>query len=132
MTLTDPLGDMLTRIRNAQMRKRNKVSTPASFLRERVLHVLKAEGYIRDFVRVDVGPGISKFEIALKYFDGAAVIRHVKRVSKPGQRVYSSVKSLPCVANGLGVCILSTSRGVMPDHEARGKNVGGEILCQIF
>lgn len=132
MTMIDPLGDMLTRIRNAQMRSKNKVATPASTLRERVLNVLKSEGYIRDFSRVDHDGGKAEFEIELKYFDGEPVIRQIERVSKPGRRVYASVKNIPRVANGLGVSILSTPKGVMADHEARDKNVGGEVLCRVF
>jgi small subunit ribosomal protein S8 len=132
MNLSDPLGDMLTRIRNAQMRSRPKVSTPASKLRERVLEVMKDEGYIRGFSRIDYQDGKSEIEIELKYFDGKPVIRDLKRVSTPGRRVYSSVGDLPTVANGLGVAILSTSKGVMSDSRARLENVGGEVLCSIF
>ena len=132
MSLSDPLGDMLTRIRNAYGRKKSKVSTPASRLRARVLDVLKAEGYIRDYSQTDHADGKSEIEIELKYFDGAPVIRDISRVSKPGRRVYVSVKSIPTVANGLGVSILSTPKGVMTDHQAREANVGGEVLCQIF
>jgi small subunit ribosomal protein S8 len=123
---------MLTRIRNAIGRKKDKVSTPASTLRVRVLDVLKAEGYIRDYSRVDYDNGKSELEIELKYFEGQPVIREIARVSKPGRRVYVSVKSIPQVANGLGIAILSTPKGVMADHQAREQNVGGEILCQIF
>jgi small subunit ribosomal protein S8 len=132
MTVSDPLGDMLTRIRNAQMRSRPKVSTPASKLRERVLEVLKDEGYIRGYSRIDYTGGKSEIEIELKYFDGQPVIREIKRVSTPGRRVYSSVKELPTIANGLGVAILSTPKGVMSDSRARLENVGGEVLCSIF
>jgi small subunit ribosomal protein S8 len=132
MSINDPLGDMLTRIRNAQMRNKNKVSTPASKLRERVLEVLTEEGYIRGYARVDYEGGKSEFEIELKYFDGEPVIKDIKRVSTPGRRVYSSVKDLPTVANGLGVAILSTPKGVMSDSRARNENVGGEILCNVF
>ena len=132
MSMTDPLGDMLTRIRNAIGRKKSKVSTPASKLRARVLDVMKAEGYIRDYAQVDFDNGKSEIEIELKYYEGAPVIREISRVSKPGRRVYVSVKSIPHVANGLGVSILSTPKGVMADHEAREQNVGGEILCRIF
>ena len=132
MTVSDPLGDMLTRIRNAQMRSRSKVSTPASKLRERVLEVMKEEGYIRGFSRVDYSGGKSEIEIELKYFDGKPVIRQLRRVSKPGRRVYSSVGDLPTVANGLGLSILSTPKGVMSDSRARQENVGGEVLCSIF
>jgi small subunit ribosomal protein S8 len=132
MNVTDPLGDMLTRIRNAQMRSRPKVSTPASKLRERVLEVMKDEGYIRGYARIDYQDGKSEIEIELKYFDGKPVIRQLKRISKPGRRVYSSVDELPTVANGLGVAILSTPRGVMSDSRAKRENVGGEVLCSIF
>ena len=132
MTISDPLGDMLTRIRNAQMRSRPKVSTPASKLRERVLEVLRDEGYIRGFSRVDYNDGKSEIEIELKYFDGQPVIRQIKRISSPGRRVYSSVKDIPTIANGLGVAILSTPKGVMSDSQARRENVGGEILCSVF
>ena len=132
MSVSDPLGDMLTRIRNAIGRKKDKVSTPASTLRVRVLDVLKAEGYIRDYSQVDYDNGKSEIEIELKYFDGAPVIREIARVSKPGRRVYASVKALPRVNNGLGVAILSTPKGVMADHDARDNNVGGEILCTVF
>ncbi len=132
MSINDPLGDMLTRIRNAQMRRKNKVSTPTSKLRERVLNVLADEGYIRGYARVDYNGGKSEFEIELKYFDGEPVIKDIKRVSTPGRRVYSSVKNLPTVANGLGVSILSTPKGVMSDSQARNENVGGEILCSVF
>jgi small subunit ribosomal protein S8 len=130
--MTDPLGDMLTRIRNAIGRKKSKVSTPASKLRARVLDVMKSEGYIRDYSQTDFDNGKSEIEIELKYFDGAPVIREISRVSKPGRRVYVSVKSIPQVANGLGISILSTPKGVMADHDAREQNVGGEILCRIF
>ena len=132
MTVSDPLGDMLTRIRNAQMRSRPKVSTPASKLRERVLEGLKDEGYIRGYSRIDYTGGKSEIEIELKYFDGQPVIREIKRVSTPGRRVYSSVRELPTIANGLGVAILSTPKGVMSDSRARLENVGGEVLCSIF
>jgi len=132
MTISDPLGDMLTRIRNAQMRSRPKVSTPASKLRERVLEVLQEEGYIRGFARVDYNDGKSEIEIELKYFDGQPVIREIKRISSPGRRVYSSVSDIPAIANGLGVAILSTPKGVMSDSQARRENVGGEVLCSVF
>ena len=132
MTLTDPLGDMLTRIRNAQLRNRPKVSTPASKLRARVLDVLREEGYIRGYAEIEYGGGKTEFEIELKYYDGAPVIREIKRVSTPGRRVYSSVQELPTIANGLGVAILSTPKGVMSDTRARAENVGGEVLCSVF
>ena len=132
MSVSDPLGDLLTRIRNAYGRKKTKVSSPASSLRGRVLEVLKAEGYIRDYAKVDYDNGKSEFEIELKYYEGAPVIREISRVSKPGRRVYVSVKSIPSVANGLGISILSTPKGVMADHQAREQNVGGEVLCQVL
>ncbi|EJF90080.1 30S ribosomal protein S8 [Bartonella melophagi] len=132
MSMSDPLGDMLTRIRNALSRKKGKVVTPASKLRRRVLDVLQSEGYIRGYNQVDFGKGKSEIEIELKYFEGSAVIREISRVSKPGRRVYVSAKSIPQVANGLGISILSTPKGVMADHEAREQNVGGEILCRVF
>ena len=130
MSFSDGLGDMLTRIRNAIMRGRSNVSTPASKLRGRVLDVLAEEGFIRGYSEVEAD-GFKVFEIELKYYEGEAVIRDIKRVSKPGRRVYSSVKSLPRIRNGLGIAILSTSKGVMSDTAAREANVGGEILCQV-
>ncbi|HEU5273259.1 MAG TPA: 30S ribosomal protein S8 [Xanthobacteraceae bacterium] len=132
MAMTDPIGDMITRIRNAQQRAKSKVSTPASKLRERVLEVLKTEGYIRGYATVAHSDGRSEIEIELKYFDGAPVIREIARVSKPGRRVYSSATGLPRINNGLGVAIISTPKGVMADHAARDANVGGEILCTVF
>ncbi|SNZ08345.1 30S ribosomal protein S8 [Cohaesibacter gelatinilyticus] len=132
MVMTDPLGDMLTRIRNAQMRSKVKVSTPASKLRQRVLDVLASEGYIRGYTTVEFEGGKSELEIELKYFDGEPVIREIQRVSKPGRRVYASVKNIPRVNNGLGISIVSTPKGVMADHDARENNVGGEVLCRVF
>jgi small subunit ribosomal protein S8 len=130
--MNDPLGDMLTRIRNAQQRQRPKVSSPASKLRERVLEVLQAEGYIRGYARIERKGGQPEFEIELKYANGQPAIREIKRISKPGRRVYSAVRDLSTVANGLGVAILSTPKGVMSDARAREENVGGEILCNVF
>src|SRR5947207_12842199 len=132
MAMTDPLGDLFTRIRNAQMRNKSKVSTPGSRLRARVLDVLKSEGYIRDYATVEHKDGRSEFEIELKYFDGAPVIRAIERVSNPARRVYASVKNLPRINNGLGVSILSTPKGIMADHSAREANVGGEVLFTVF
>jgi small subunit ribosomal protein S8 len=132
MSMVDPLGDMLTRIRNAQMRRKTSVTTPGSSLRAHVLDVLKTEGYIRGYSTAEFDAGRTEFEIELKYFDGAPVIREIARVSKPGRRVYASVKNLPRVSNGLGVAIVSTPKGVMADHEAREQNVGGEVLCTVF
>jgi small subunit ribosomal protein S8 len=131
MSLNDPLGDLLSRIRNAQMRNKSKVTSPNSRLRESVLDVLKSEGYIRGYAVVE-RDGRSEIEIELKYFDGEPVIREIERVSKPGRRVYTSVKNMPRINNGLGVTIVSTPKGVMADHDARDANVGGEILCTVF
>ena len=132
MTLSDPLGDMLTRIRNAQMRGKSTVRTPASKLRAWVLDVLAAEGYIRGYERVTSANGHEELEIGLKYFDGTPVIRELARVSKPGRRVYAGANALPQVRNGLGVSIVSTPKGVMSDAAARNANVGGEVLCTVF
>ena len=132
MSVSDPIGDMLTRIRNAVGRKKTKVSTPASKLRARVLDVLQSEGYIRGYTQSEFVNGKAEIEIELKYYEGVPVIREISRVSKPGRRVYVSVKSIPQVANGLGISILSTPKGVMADHEAREQNVGGELLCRVF
>jgi small subunit ribosomal protein S8 len=131
MSVNDPIGDMLTRIRNAAERGRDKVSCPSSRLRERVLEVLQHEGFIRSFATVEKD-GKSEIEIELKYFDGAPVIREIHRVSKPGRRVYASVTSIPTVYNGLGISILSTPKGVMSDADARAQNVGGEVICTVF
>ena len=132
MILNDPLGDMLTRIRNAQMRSKSTVKSPASKLRGWVLDVLANEGYIRGYESGDDAAGKPEFEISLKYFDGEPVIRELKRVSKPGRRVYVSVKQVPQVRNGLGVSIVSTSKGVMSGTRAQVENVGGEVLCTVF
>jgi len=132
MTMSDPLGDMLTRIRNGQRSHLQVVTSPGSKLRANVLDVLQREGYIRGYTEQEKKPGIREVSIELKYFDGEPVIRHISRVSKPGRRVYSKIKDLTAVRNGLGIAILSTPRGVMSDHEARAQNVGGEVLCQVF
>ena len=132
MSVNDPLGDMLTRIRNAGMRRKGKVSTPGSKLRASVLDVLEQEGYIRGYSQTDLGNGRTEFDIELKYFDGQPVIKEIQRVSKPGRRVYSAVTQMPRVANGLGITIMSTPKGVMADHVAREQNVGGEVLCKVF
>jgi small subunit ribosomal protein S8 len=131
MSMNDPLGDLLTRIRNAQLRNKSKVTSPNSRLRESVLDVLKSEGYIRGYAVVE-REGRSEIEVELKYFDGEPVIREIERISKPGRRVYTSVRNLPRINNGLGVAIVSTPKGVMADHDARDANVGGEILCTVF
>ena len=132
MSMNDPLGDMLTRIRNAQLRGKSTVSTPASKLRAWVLDVLASEGYIRGYEKKTTENGQGELVISLKYFEGAPVIRELKRVSKPGRRVYMGVKDIPSVRNGLGVSIVSTPKGVMSDAAARSANVGGEVLCTVF
>ena len=132
MASNDPVGDMIARIRNAAMRKRAKVLTPASKLRQRVLDVLQNEGYIRGYSRSLTPEGFDQFEIELKYYDGEPVIAEIARVSKPGRRVYSSIGDLKPVKNGLGISILSTSKGVMSDTAARDANVGGEVLCRVY
>jgi len=132
MSMSDTLGDMLTRIRNGQSANKTVVQAPASRFRANVLDVLKREGYIRNFSQVEKRPGINEFKIELKYYEGKPVISEIKRVSTPGRRVYSSVSDLPTTYNGLGISILSTPRGVMSDNEARAAHVGGEILCQVF
>jgi small subunit ribosomal protein S8 len=131
MNLNDPLGDLITRIRNAQMRGRTKVTSPASRLRARVLDVLQEEGFIRSYAEVEK-EGHKELEIELKYSEGAPVISEIQRVSKPGRRVYSSIKELGLVRNGLGISILSTPKGVMSDAAARAQNVGGEVLCEVY
>lgn len=132
MVMTDPLGDMLTRIRNGQRAGKAVVSAPASRYRATVLDVLQREGFIRGYSKVEHDGGKADFDIELKYFEGQPVIKRIQRVSKPGRRVYSSISTLPTVQNGLGVSILSTSRGVMSDIEARDASVGGEVLCTVF
>ena len=132
MTMTDPLGDMLTRIRNAQRARMSVVSSPASKLRTNVLEVLRREGYIRGYSESQMRAGIHELRIELKYHEGEPVIKEIKRVSTPGRRVYSKIKDLPRVYNGLGIAILSTPQGVMSDSEARAANVGGEILARVF
>ena len=132
MTMSDPLGDKLTRIRNGQSAREDTVISPASRCRLNVLDVLKREGYIRDYSRVELRPGVHELKIELKYHDGLPVISEIQRVSRPGRRVYSKIKDLTRVYNGLGIAILSTPRGVMSDLEAREAKVGGEILCHVF
>ena len=132
MTMSDPLGDMLTRIRNGQQARQAVVAAPASNLRANVLDVLRREGYIRGFASEQLRPGINQLKIELKYVDGEPVIREIARVSKPGRRIYSKLADLPRVYNGLGISILSTPRGVMSDNEARAAKVGGEVLCRVF
>ena len=132
MAMSDPLGDMLTRIRNGQSARKSVVSSPSSRFRTNVLEVLKREGYIRNYSSVDVRPGIRELKIELKYHDGTPVISEIKRVSRPGRRVYYGIRDLPRVYNGLGIAILSTPRGVLSDNEARTAKVGGEVLCHVF
>lgn len=132
MSFSDPLGDMLTRIRNGQMAKKATVRTPASKLRANVLDVLQREGYIRGYSEATSVTEKPELEIELKYFEGEPVISKIARVSKPGRRVYSNVKDLPRVSSGLGIYVLSTSRGVLSDQEAREQRVGGELLCTVF
>ncbi|MFN3228556.1 MAG: 30S ribosomal protein S8 [Asticcacaulis sp.] len=132
MFVNDPLSDMIARIKNAAQRKRSKVLTPASKLRARVLDVLLEEGYIRGYSVVETPGEFPQFEIELKYFDGVPVIAEISRVSKPGRRVYSSIKDLKPIKNGLGISILSTPKGVMSDNAARENNVGGEVLCRVY
>ena len=132
MRVNDPISDMLTRIRNAQMRGKSTVMTPASTLRASVLEVLLSEGYIRGYEKAPTANGQGEFSISLKYYEGEPVIRELKRVSKPGRRVYMGVTELPSVRNGLGVAIVSTPKGVLTDANARAANVGGEVLCTVF
>ena len=132
MSMSDTLGDMLTRIRNGQTTNKKVVDAPASRFRKNVLEVLKREGFIRNFEEKEMRPGINFFEIELKYYNGKPVISEIKRVSKPGRRVYSSIKNLQKTYNGLGISILSTPIGGMSDNEAREANVGGEVLCTIY
>ena len=132
MSMTDPLGDMLTRIRNGGMAHKSFVTAPASNLRANVLEVLKREGYIRNFETVELRAGVREFKIELKYYVNKPVIKQIERVSTPGRRVYSKVKDLPRFYNGLGIYVLSTPSGVMSDHEARQANIGGEVLCKVF
>jgi small subunit ribosomal protein S8 len=132
MALTDPLGDMLTRIRNAQRSRHSICVAPASRLRANVLEVLKREGFIRGFSAEELRPGVARLRIELKYNEGEPVIKEITRVSRPGRRVYSKIRELPKVYAGLGISILSTPRGVLSDAEARAANVGGEVLCRVF
>ncbi len=132
MSYSDPIGDMLTRIRNGQRARKSTVLAPHSGLRTSVLEVLKREGYIRGYSEREERPGVVALEIELKYHEGEPVIREIERVSKPGRRIYSKIKDLPRVHGGLGIAILSTPRGVMSDSDARAANVGGEVICQVF
>ena len=132
MTLVDPIGDMFTRIRNGQMRNLNSVNIPASKFRSKILEILKTEGYINNFYLENDKKNIKVIKVNLKYYEGSPVIKEIKRISKPGRRVYSRANSIPKILNGLGMAIISTSQGVMSDMEARKNNVGGEIICKVF
>ncbi len=132
MSMTDPVGDMLTRIRNGQRAGKASVTAPASKFKKAILDVLKSEGFIRGYKEVELRAGVSEIEIELKYYEGQAVIKTLKRVSKPGRRIYSAPSDIKRVANGLGVSIISTSKGVLADADAKAQNVGGEVICEIF
>ena len=132
MTFVDPIGDMITRIRNAQMRLLNNVRIPSSKFREKILDVLKQEGYIADYKLLSDSSNIGILSVDLKYYNGLPVIKEIKRISKPGRRVYVRATSIPKIKNGLGLAIVSTSKGVMSDNEARNQNIGGEIICRVF
>ena len=132
MAFVDPIGDMITRIRNAQMRSLNKVKIPSSKLRVRILDVLKKEGYISDYKLTSEDSNKNTLSIDLKYTNGSPVIREIRRISKPGRRIYARADSIPKIQNGLGVAIISTSKGIMTDNDARNQNIGGEIICRVF
>ena len=132
MTLTDPIGDMFSRIRNGQMRSLNSIEIPSSNFRKNILEILKSEGYIKDFFVSKSENNKVNLKITLKYYEGDPVIKEIKRISKPGRRVYSRASSIPRVMNGLGIAILSTPKGVMSDVEARKNNIGGEVICKVF
>ena len=130
MSLVDPIGDMLTRIRNGQMRFLNKIEVPASKFRQRILDILKTEGFIANYKIASDNK--NSFSIDLKYSDGSPVIKEIKRISKPGRRIYARADSISRIQNGLGLAIVSTSKGIMSDNDARNKNIGGEIICSVF
>ena len=132
MTFTDPIGDMFARIRNGQMRSLNSVEIPSSNFRQNILKILKNEGYIKDYYIEKSENNKQSLKINLKYYEGDPVIKEIKRISKPGRRVYSRATSIPKVMNGLGLAILSTPKGVMSDSEARKNNIGGEVICRVF
>ena len=132
MAFVDPVGDMITRIRNAQMRSLNKVKIPSSKLRAKILDVLKKEGYISDYKMTSEDSNKNTLSIDLKYSNGSPVIREIKRISKPGRRIYARADSIPKIQNGLGVAIISTSKGIMTDNDARNQNIGGELICKVF
>ncbi len=132
MTLADPIGDMITRIRNAQLRELYHVKIPNSKFREKILEVLKQEGYIINYKYLSDSKNKNSLIVDLKYYNGSPVIKEIKRVSKPGRRIYAKATSIPKIQNGLGLAIISTSKGIMSDNDARVKNVGGEIICRVF
>ncbi len=132
MSFSDPIADMLTRIRNGQQVRLAQIDCPSSKMRKSVLDTLKNEGFIEDYSESEVRKNVKSLKINLKYYNGEPVIKHIKKISKPGRRVFSKITELPKVNNGLGVSILSTSKGIMPDYEAREKNVGGEVICNVF
>jgi len=132
MTMTDPIGDMITRIRNAQMRQLNNVTVPNSKFRTKILDILKQEGFISNYKPLTNEEKKFNISVELKYSNGMAVIKEIKRISKPGRRIYAKASSIPKIQNGLGLAIVSTSKGIMTDHEARNQNIGGEILCRVF
>ncbi|MBA1338388.1 MAG: small subunit ribosomal protein S8 [Pelagibacterales bacterium] len=132
MSFTDPIADMITRIRNAQMRTLSTVNIPNSKFRARILDVLKEEGYIADFKFVSEDHNKGSLVVNLKYFNGIPVIKEIRRISKPGRRIYTKADSIPKIQSGLGIAIVSTSMGIMSDNDARSKNIGGEIICRVF
>jgi|TARA_B100001540_G_C15687304_1_gene587655 small subunit ribosomal protein S8 len=132
MTLTDPIGDMFSRIRNGQMRSLASINVPASNFRLQILEVLKTEGYINNFFIEKNDNNKKNLKVDLKYYEGNPVIKEIKRISKPGRRIYSRATSIPKIQNGLGLAIISTPKGVMSDNEARKNNIGGEIICRVF
>ena len=132
MTFVDPIGDMITRIRNAQMRLLNNVKIPSSKFRAKILDVLKQEGFISGYKLVTDSKTKGTLSVELKYDNGSPVIKEIKRISKPGRRIYAKATSIPKIQNGLGLAIVSTSKGIMSDNEARNKNIGGEIICRVF
>ena len=132
MTFVDPIGDMISRIRNAQMRLLNNVKIPSSKFREKILAILKKEGYISDYKFLTDVKDKNSLTVSLKYYNGNPVIKEIKRVSKPGRRIYAKADSIPIIQNGLGLAIVSTSKGIMSDNDAKNKNIGGEIICRVF
>ena len=132
MSFADPIGDMITRIRNAQLRLLNNVKIPSSKFRAKILDVLKQEGYISDYKLLSDSNNKNSLSVDLKYNNGIPVIKEIKRISKPGRRIYAKADSIPKIQNGLGLAIVSTSKGIMTDNDARVKKIGGEIICRIF